>query len=201
MEKEKYGKLGYIQGNPCEGVNIWLRDTYLGYQSNIWESMQKQQSDGKVTDMCVLFTRYIRKNDKNYSTPILAENVIGGYKAMPLGKEIAQIIVNDNTEHCEIVQYSINANQVGKEKANNRLSMVVYAHFDEPHSKQETILLAGDEIEERVMKPMKNLLTDHDAYIGMSNYNDRDVIGDRNDLEELLVAGSQGCRFVRGHFY
>ena len=195
------GKLGYILGNPCEGVNIWLRDTILGRRSEIWEAMEKQQEDNSVTDICILFTRYIRKNNKDYATPILAKNVLGGYLATPLGEEVAQIIVNAKMEHCEIVQYSINANQVGKEEANNRLSMVVYAHFDESHTKQEVICLVGDELEERVMKPIDSLLAGHNAYIGMSNYNDRDVLWNREDLEELLIADSKGCRFVKGLFY
>ena len=195
------GRLECMISDPSEGVNIWLRDSYLGYRSGMWEAMKKQQEDNSVTDICILFTRYIRKNNKDYATPILAKNVLGGYLATPLGEEVAKMIVNAKMEHCEIVQYSINANQVGKEKANNRLSMVVFAHFDEPHSKQEAILLAGNEIEERVMKPINNLLADNDAYMGMSNYNDRDILWNRQELEELLIAHSEGCRFMKGHFY
>lgn len=195
------GKLEYILGNPSEGINIWLRDTHLGYSSGLWEVMEKQQAEDAVMDICVLFTRSIRKNDRDYTTPILATNVIGGYKTTPLGEEVAQIIVNAKMEHCEIVQYSINANQVGKEEANNRLSMVVYAHFDEPHSKQEAILLAGDEFEKQVMKPIDSLLAGHNAFLRMSNYDNRAILWNRNDLEELLIAGSKGFRFVKGHFY
>ena len=52
------------------------------------------------------------------------------------------------------------------------------------------------------MKPINNLLANRNAYIGMSNYNDRDVLWERKDLEELLIACSEGgCRFVKGHFY
>ena len=195
------GKLEYILGNPSEGINIWLRDTHLGYSSGLWEVMEKQQAEDAVMDICVLFTRSIRKNDRDYTTPILATNVIGGYKTTPLGEEVVQIIVNAKMEHCEIVQYSINANQLGKEKANNRFSMVVYAHFDEPHTKQEVICLVGDELEERVMKPINNLLKGHNVYMGMSNYNDRDVLWNRKDLEELLISGSEWCRFMKGLFY
>lgn len=195
------GRLKYMAGNPSEGINIWLRDTYLGYQSEMWEAMKKQQDKDAVTDICVLFTRYIRKNNKDYVTPVLAQNVIGGYKATPLGEEVAQIIVNAQMEHCEIVQYSINANQVGKEKANNRISMVVYAHFDESHTKQEALCLVGDELEERVMKPTNELLANNEAYMGMSSYNDREILSNWTDLEELLVSGSEGCRFMKGLFY
>ncbi len=194
------GKLEYILGNPSEGVNNWLRDSYLGYRSGMWEAMEKQQEENVVTDICVLFTRCIRRNNKDYITPILAKNVIGGYKTLPLGEEVAKILVNAEMEHCEIVQYSINANQLGKEKANNRLNMVVYAHFDEPHTKQEVICLVGDELEERVMKPINDLLKGHNVYMGMSNYNDRDVLWNRKDLEELLISGSEGCRFMKGLF-
>lgn len=195
------GKLEYILGNPSEGVNIWLRDTHLGCRSEIWETMKRQQAEDSVTDICVLFTRCIRRNNKDYATPLLAKNVIGGYKALPLGEEVAKIIVNAEMEHCEIVQYSINANQVGNEEANNRLSMVVYAHFDEPHTQNGALLSAGNEIEQRVMKPINDLLVSNDTYMGMSNYNDRDIIGNRKDLEELLIAGSEGCQFMKGHFY
>ena len=184
-----------------EGANIWLRDSYLGYRSGMWEAMEKQQEDNSVTDICILFTRYIRKNNKDYTTPILATNVIGGYKTTPLGEEVAKILVNAEMEHCEIVQYSINANQVGKEKANNRLSLVIYAHFNELQTKQEVICLVGDELEERAMKPINDLLKGHNVYMGMSNYNDRDVLWNRKDLEELLISGSEGCRFMKGHFY
>lgn len=194
------GRLEYIWGNPSEGVNMWLRDTILGRRSEIWEAMQKQQEDNSVTDICILFTRYIRKINKDYVTPILAKNVIGGYKTTPLGEEVAKILINAEMEHCDIVQYSINANQVGNEKANNRLSMVVYAHFDESHTKQEAICLVGDELEERVMKPINDLLKGHNVYMGMSNYNDRDVLWNRKDLEELLIFGSEGCRFMKGLF-
>ncbi len=195
------GKLEYILGNPSEGINIWLRDTHLGYSSGLWEVMEKQQAEDAVMDICVLFTRSIRKNDRDYTTPILATNVIGGYKTTSLGQEVAQIIVNATMKNCGIVQYSINANQVGNEKANNRLSMVVYAHFDEPHSKQEAILLAGNEIEKQVMKPIDGLLAGYNVFLGMSNYDNRAILWNRNDLEELLIAGSKGCRFVKGHFY
>lgn len=195
------GRLEYMTGNPSEGVNIWLRDTLLGWQSNMWNEMQTQQSKDAVTDICILFTRYIRRNDKKYSKPVLAENIIGGSIVTPLGEDVARIIMKAEMPHCAIVQYSINANRVGKEEANNRLSMVVYAHFDEPHSKQEAILLVGDEMEERIMKPINNLLANHDAYLGMSNYNDRDILWNRADLEELLIAGSKGCRFVKGLFF
>ena len=200
-KKKMAGKLEYILENPSEGVNIWLRDSYLGYRSGMWEAMEKQQEDNSVTDICILFTRYIRKNNKDYTTPILAKNVLGGYLATPLGEEVAKMIVNAKMEHCEIVQYSINANQVGKEKANNRLSMVVYAHFDESHTKQEAICLVGDELEERVMKPINELLASNEAYMGMSSYNDRETLSNWTNLEELLIAGSKGCRFVKGHFY
>ena len=183
-----------------EGANIWLRDSYLGYRSGMWETMEKQQAEDAMTDICVLFTRYIRKSNKDYVTPVLANNVLGGYMATLLGKEVAKLLVNAKMEDCEIVQYSINANQVGKEKANNRLSMVVYAHFDEPHTKQEVICLVGDELEERVMKPINDLLKGHNVYMGMSNYNDRDVLWNRKDLEELLISGSEGCRFMKGLF-
>lgn len=195
------GRLEYILGNPSEGVNIWLRDTHLGCRSEIWETMKRQQAEDSVTDICVLFTRCIRRNNKDYATPLLAKNVIGGYKALPLGEEVAKIIVNAEMEHCVIVQYSINANQVGKEKANNRISMVVYAHFDESHTKQEALCLVGDELEERVMKPINDLLKGHNVYMGMSNYDDRAVPWNRKDLAELLIACSEGCRFRRGHFY
>lgn len=195
------GKLEYILGNPSEGVNIWLRDSYLGYRSGMWEAMEKQQEDNSVTDICILFTRYIRKNNKDYVTPFLAKNVIGGYKTTPLGEEVAKILINAEMEHCDIVQYSINANQVGNEKANNRLSMVVYAHFDESHTKQEAICLVGDELEERVMKPINELLASNEAYKGMSSYNDREILWNRKDLEELLISGSEGCRLKKGHFY
>lgn len=195
------GKLEYILGNPSEGVNIWLRDSYLGYRSGMWKAMEKQQEDNSVTDICILFTRYIRKNNKDYVTPILAKNVIGGYKTTPLGEEVAMILINAEMEHCDIVQYSINANQVGNEKANNRLSMVVDAHFDESHTKQEAICLVGDELEERVMKPINELLASNEAYKGMSSYNDREILWNRKDLEELLISGSEGCRFKKGHFY
>lgn len=195
------GKLEYILGNPSEGINIWLRDTHLGYSSGLWEVMEKQQVEDAVTDICMLFTRYIRKNDRDYATPILAKNVLGGYKATPLGEEVAMILVNTSMENCEIVQYSINANQVGKEQTNNRLSMVVYAHFDMPHSKQEASLLTGDKIEKQIMDPIKTILSENDAYLGLSNYNDRDIVTNRKDLEELLIAGSVGCRFIKGLFY
>ena len=188
-------------GNPSEGVNIWLRDTHLGCRSEIWETMKRQQAEDSVTDICVLFTRCIRRNNKDYATPILAKNVIGGYKALPLGEEVVKIIVNTEMEHCAIVQYSINANQIGEEEANNRLSMVVYAHYDEPRSKQNAILLVGDELEEQILRPINNLLESNDAYIGMSNYDDRAVLWNRKDLAELLIACSEGCRFRRGHFY
>ena len=191
------GTLEYVLDNPSEGVNIWLRDSLLGWQSNIWEKMQRQQSADAVTDICILFTRYIRRNDKKYSTPVLAKNVIGGAVVTPLGEDIAQIIMQASMPHCAIVQYSINANQVGKEEANNRLSMVVYAHLDEPHTIDDARSFVGKELEEQV----NDILADHDAYLGMSNYNDRDVIEDRNDLEELLIAGSKGYRFVKGLFY
>ena len=194
------GRLECMISDPSEGVNMWLRDTILGRRSEIWEAMKKQQEENAVTDICVLFTRCIRRNNKDYVTPILAKNVIGGYKALPLGEEVAKILVNAEMEHCEIVQYSINANQLGKEKANNRLSMVVYAHFDESHTKQEVICLVGDELEERVMKPINDLLKGHNVYMGMSNYNDRDVLWNRKDLEELLISGSEGCRFMKGLF-
>ncbi len=154
-----------------------------------------------MTDICVLFTRCIRRNNKDYATPLLAKNVIGGYKALPLGEEVAKIIVNAEMEHCVIVQYSINANQVGKEKANNRISIVVYAHFDESHTKQEALCLVGDELEERVMKPTNELLANNEAYMGMSSYNDREILSNWTDLEELLVSGSEGCRFMKGLFY
>ena len=195
------GRLEYMISDPSEGVNIWLRDSYLGYRSGMWEAMEKQQEDNSVTDICILFTRYIRKNNKDYVTPILAKNVIGGYKTTPLGEEVAKVLMKAEMEHCEIVQYSINANQVGKEKANNRLSMVVFAHFDEPHSKQEANLLVGDEIEEQIMKPINDLLASNEAYMGMSNYNDREILLNRNDLEELLISCSKGCRFTKGLFY
>lgn len=195
------GKLEYILGNPSEGVNIWLRDTHLGCRSEIWENMKRQQAEDSVTDICVLFTRCIRRNNKDYATPLLAKNVIGGYKALPLGEEVAKIIVNAEMEHCVIVQYSINANQVGKEKANNRISIVVYAHFDESHTKQEALCLVGDELEERVMKPTNELLANNEAYMGMSSYNDREILSNWTDLEELLVSGSEGCRFMKGLFY
>ena len=195
------GKLEYRLGVPTEGVNLWLRDSYLGYRSGMWEAMEKQQEDNSVTDICILFTRYVRKNNKDYATPILAKNVPGGYLATPLGEEVAKMIVNAKMEHCEIVQYSINANQVEKEKANNRLSMVVYAHFDEPHTKQEVICLVGDELEERVMKPISDLLKGHNVYMGMSSYNDRETLSNWTNLEELLISGSEGCRFVKGLFY
>lgn len=195
------GRLEYMMSNPSEGVNIWLRDSHLGYGFETWEKMKKQQEEDAVTDICVLFTRCIRKNNKDYVTPVLAQNVIVGYKATPLGKEVAQILVNAEMEHCEIVQYSINANQVGKEEANNRLSMIVYAHFDVPHLKYDALLSAGEEIEERVMKPIKDLLANNEAYMGMSNYDDRAILWTRQDLDELLTAYSKGCRFTRGHFY
>lgn len=204
IQKEKdmnRGKLEYMISDPSEGVNMWLRDTILGRRSEIWEAMKKQQEENTVTDICVLFTRYIRKNNKYYETPILAQNVLGGYIATPLGKEVAKVLMKAEMEHCEIVQYSINANQVGKEKANNRLSMVVFAHFDEPHSKQEANLLVGDEIEEQIMKPINDLLASNEAYMGMSNYNDREILLNRNDLEELLISCSKGCRFTKGLFY
>lgn len=195
------GRLEYMMSNPSEGVNLWLRDTHLGYCSGMWEAMEKQLAEDTVTDICVLFTRCIRKNNKDYVTPVIAKNVLGGYIATPLGEEVAKILVNTEMEHCAIVQYSINANQVRKEKANNRLSLVIYAHFNESLSKPQAICLVGDEIEEQVMKSINDLLVSNEAYLEMSNYNNRDILWSRKDLEELLIADSEGCHFVKGLFF
>ena len=107
MKDKSMSELEYM-GNPSEGVNWHLREGLLGKQSN-WEAMQKQQAEDSITDICILFTRCIRKSNGDYTTPLLAENIIGGYKATPLGKEVALVIENAKMGNCKIVQYSINA--------------------------------------------------------------------------------------------
>ena len=200
MGENKHGRLEYMLGNPCEGVNVWLRDTYLGFESKMWDAMQQQRLSSAITDICILFTRYIRRNDNDYVTPILAKNVIGGYKILPLGEDVARILAGANLRNCEIVQYSINANKVGGENANNRFSVVIYAHFDMPHTQNEVFAIVDKEMENEIFSAIKDIIVKSDSYIGVSNYNDRDIITDRKDLEELLMCGS-GCRFTEGHFY
>lgn len=188
----------FLRNSHSEGVDYSVRDGLLGLNSPLWNDIAKQHQNDSVTDICVLIPYYVKSKDK-HNNPILTIPK-NGVVMTPLGEQIAEILVKTELVNCKIIQYSINSYQVGHESANNRLSLAVYAHFNNPEKAEEQLRKVIDEIEAVLMNPIRSILDANNSFIGMSAYNFREEILSRRELEELLLF-VEGFKFTKGHFW
>lgn len=184
---------------PSSAVDLCIRDGKFGEESPLWGNMIVQRRKDAITDTLILLAYRVCKNNGDYNTPILTEPNKGRVVS-PLGLQIANIIKNADLVNCRVAQYSINANKVRKESANNRLSLAVYAHFNKQLNESEVYTKINGEIETYIVDPIRNLLANNDAQIYKSSgYNADNWISSYAELDELLMFG-KGSAFAEGYF-
>lgn len=192
---------GYFEDifGPSSAVDISIRDGKFGWNSPLWDSMKVQRIKDTITDTFILLAYRVCKNNGDYNPPILTEPNTERI-VTPLGLQVSNIIKNADLVNCRIAQYSINANKVGGERANNRLSLAVYAHFNEPFKASEIYSKIQREIDTYIVKPIRNLLVNKGAQIYKSyGYNDDHLICSYAEVDELLMFGA-GSSFMKGYF-
>ena len=169
------------------------------YQTSpIWKRIAKQTNDS-VTDLVLLFAYAVKRKDypNNYSQILTQGQHF--FKPNDAGKDVERIIKETTLKKCQIDWYSINPNQLGKEKSCNNISLIVYSHWDTPCMVDEAKNEMHEEINSLLIEPIRKLLEKHNADITPSSYDHGNVISSWLDRDELLV-GERNCNFTKGHF-
>lgn len=169
------------------------------YQTSpIWKRIEKQADDA-ITDYVLLFAYVVKRNDrpKDYSQ-LLTEGK-HFFKLNEKGKAVEKIIKEAKLKDCQIDWYSINANKIGKEDSCNNLSFIIYAHWATPCTIAEAQKKMYEEIDNFLIKPLREQLQLDHAILTHSAYDHGKVICSWADRDELLV-GDRKCNFTEGHF-
>ena len=164
--------------------------------SPVWKRIEKQE-DNAITEIVVLHAYKVRKLSRlNDYNSILTVGNWG--KLSELGELVENAIKEAKFENCKIDLYSINDYKVGLEKSCNRLSLVVYGHWNEPCSIEEAKMRIRTEMINKIEKPINKILEGKEVLISSSSYNDGDCITNWESLEQLQCGGYG--HFMEGHF-
>ena len=167
------------------------------YQTSlIWKRIERQTNDS-ITEIVMFYAYKVRRADRpdDYS-PVLTVGDWG--KLSELGKIVENAIKDAKLTYCQINNYSINNYKVGLERSCNRLSVVIYGHWNEPCSLEEAKRKTRMDVVNNLEKPINKILESKDAYVSSSSYNDGECITKWEELDQLLCGGVG--RFMEGHF-
>ena len=169
------------------------------YQTSpVWKRIETQTNDS-ISDYVMLFAYVVKRTDRTNNYDQLLTEGKNFFKLNEAGKAVEKIIQDTKLNNCQIDWYSINANKLGKEESCNNISLIVYAHWEVPCSKEESESKMHEEISNLLVKPIGELLKNYNAILTHSAYDHGKEISSWEDRDELLV-GDRMCKYKKGHF-